>query len=536
MNAQTVLPVISLEFDHTMANPAQGELPKRSSWLMRPARNQRVNDRLALHTKSTCEDFVQNIQRFMCEGQYEQALRFGCKAHVAMVAASSDDASVCPIRAKYDVYYGLALIYSGRASEGIPLLKTSIVDGKNSQDQDFILGRALNNLGYAYSVELGHQGLALRELGAALPHFRAPALREEYANTCDNIGRVYVRLHQRDLAQQWIDEAMELRLGMGDEYRLALSYNSQAYLCRTFGLPERAHKLAFEALRICQRLGKQRGTGAACINLGSARRQMATRSYIYSFDQRMDFLEEAVWYLNQAIDIFRGPVKEMARLIEAHYELGGVYGDRAALIRQNNESFSQVAKWDGLAEEHLKDAVDLARGRYPGWYIDACLALVRAYLQRGEFDKARAWLKCASEAVPVEYAMQAGGRLSEIPLEERVERFWYQLGEIELLLGYMAHHAGLCNDGRVSGQALEQSLEHFVRAYVYFEHFSPRSSESETTTRQLYEHFKKYLPDDLHTMQDKLLPQIAQTYSLNESDLRSFFEVTLDAALQIRDA
>jgi tetratricopeptide (TPR) repeat protein len=303
-------------------------------------------------------------------------------------------------------------------------------------------------------------------------------LWEEYANTCDNIGRVYTQLYQRGPAEEWMDRALEMRLKLGDEYRIALSLRLQAILYLTFGLPERAYHLASEALYICQRLEKQRGTGLACITLGSARRQMANLSIIYSYEQRAKFLEEAEWYLHQAKAIFGDSVAEPVRLLEAQYELlnfqlimsapkgrkhvqnglllrtlivensvGCVYRDWAALVCHEGADPALAAKYERFAVWHLQFTVGLAHDSRPLWYVDACLALVQTYLQCRQFDAAQEWLGRANRAIPSMYTLQADGSLAGIPVEERIEGFWYRMGEIELLRGHLA-----CDRELVNGQ------------------------------------------------------------------------------------
>lgn len=411
------------------------------------------------------DEHIRQIKCLMAEGRYKDAVALGQRVH-------HDPASTLGINlgysrlahAEFDLHYALALIYTGAVIEGTLLLKVIIANwetGQKPEDtakqdapcavegsrRNYLLGRAHNNLGYAYYVELGQYPLALQEFKAALSYFRASSLQEEYANTCDNVGRVYVLLHRRGLAEKWMDEALELRRKLGDEYRVALSLRSQAILCSTFGQPERAYHLAFQALCICQRLGKQRGTGLVCITIGGARRQMANLSIIYSYEQRAKFLEEAEWYLHQAIAIFDDSVVEPVRLLEAQYELGCVYRDWAALVCHEGADPALAAKYEPYAVWHLQFTVGLAYESRPLWYVDACLALAQTYLRCRQFDAAQEWLERANESIPSVYTLQADGSLGGIPIEERIEGFWYRMGEIELLRGHLA-----CDRELVNGQ------------------------------------------------------------------------------------
>jgi tetratricopeptide (TPR) repeat protein len=295
---------------------------------------------------------VRRIRRLMSEGRYEEVVAFGQRLHQGLFGSSEADQPYKRVlRAEFDLHYALALIYTGAVLEGIELLKAIIAEmegerkpeyvamqdnprARKGRRRNFILGRAHNNMGYAYWMEQGHYRLALREFRAALPYFHASELWEEIANTNDNMGRVYTMLGQRDQAEHLIERGLELRRRLKLDCRIALSLNSRAVAYLNFGEPRQAHRLSIEALSIFERLCAKRGVGLACITLGRSLRQLGALTQYYSYEECVAFLSLAAMHLSRATVIFERSVCEPVRLIEAYNELGCTYRDWATLARR----------------------------------------------------------------------------------------------------------------------------------------------------------------------------------------------------------
>jgi tetratricopeptide (TPR) repeat protein len=187
---------------------------------------------------------------------------------------------------------------------------------------NWILGRAHNNLGYAYWMvsepsDLAEQcQAALREFRTALTYFEASGWLEGIANTRDNMGRVYTLLGQPDHAYDDVEEGLGLREGLGDAYRCALSYNSLAIAELRFGQPDYACQLAERALDIFEKQEAQRGIGLASTTLGRVFFRLAR----CALDQPLAcelFLRQSIQHLERAIRIFERDVNEPVRLREA---------------------------------------------------------------------------------------------------------------------------------------------------------------------------------------------------------------------------
>jgi tetratricopeptide (TPR) repeat protein len=459
-------------------------------------------------------------------------------------------------RADLDVYYAQVLIYKGMTTEGINLLKQVITEleaGRQPEElarqddphafegwrRNLVLGRGHNNLGYAYWWVHKHCNLALKEFRAALPYFRASDLLEESANTTDLMGRVYTTLSQRVRAESLIEDSLALRLELGRDYRIALSYNSRAIAHLVFDEPDSARRLSEQALSIFERLGAQRGIGIASVTLGLAMRKLGTLSTAspYSLDEYDKFLRDAMTFLDRAVEILEGPIKEPVRLCAAYNELGCTYRERAALMRIGKSRPSLARGLVQKAVTWLEKSIQLAKTeKYMVAYVDACEDLAQVFFQHQEYKYSQQWLQEAESQIPDDYKLKPGIEPREIAVEDCVEEFWQILGKIELLRGFLAYDVGLIDEEQISHQVLEQAMEHFVLAYAYFERFSGQAAGLKNTLKQLYTRFKKRKYEDLRYMQDELLPQIAQAYFLDPTKLTRFFEDTLGlAALQSPD-
>lgn len=517
-----------------------------------PIDQQLVLDASNLSKEVECDCASSWVKRFQVLGQFSKVNL------VAQTVKEDDDFYPSDVpnsqlsRADLDVYFAQALIYRGRVDEAIGLLKNVIAElevGQKPEDlayqnnphgfaegwrRNLVLGRGHNNLGYAYWWTQRHCYLALNEYRAALPYFRASDLLEESANSTDNMGRAYMTLSRRSRAEALIDDSLALRLKLGREYRIALSINSRAIAHLTFDEPAKARQLAEEALEIFERLGSQRGIGAASVVLGQALRKLGTPSMTgyYSPGVYDEFLRDAMTHLESAIKIYENVVTEPQRLCVAYNELGCAYRERAALIRTGKPRPSLTKGLVQNAIEWLEKSVTEAKKRnYPVFCADAYEDLAQVFFQDKNYKYSQTSLQEAEEQIPDIYKLIPGAALHDIPLEECIEEFWQILGKIELLRGYLVYDVGASNEGQASRSILEEALEHFVRAYVYFERYWDQAPGLETTLKQLYARFKKCKYEDLRYMQDELLPQIAQSYSLNPTNLTRFFGDTLGLAV-----
>jgi hypothetical protein len=488
------------------------------------------------------------VKRYLSRGMNGEAVRVGRTVKGMAYRLYPPDVPGSQLAlADLNVYYAQALIYTGNIPDGIALLKEVIADlegGQRPEDvarrddphafagwrRNLVLGRAHNNLGYAYyQPREPRYRLALNEFKLAVPYFRASSLDEERANTSDNMGRVHGLLYERSRAEVLIDDSLELRRHLRREYRIGLSLISRALVHLLFDEPHRARRKSEEALSTFERLGGQRGIGGASIMLGRSLRKLGDvgTTGLYPPEESDVLFRDAIAHLKRAVGIFMETIDEPRLLVEAYNELGCACRGRAALARRDEKS-PLARSVSREAVQYLTKCTDLAKEKgYLTMYVDACEDQARTFLQRQDYDYADLWLRRAEESVPDQYKIKEGIGMSDVDFEECVEEFWQLMGKIELLRGYLVYEVGLSRgDGKVSRSILEEAMRHFAFAIAYFENYSEQAAGLETTLKQLHDLFKTCEYEDLRHMRDELLPALEGTYALDPARVNKFFEDT----------
>jgi len=511
-----------------------------------------VSSAPSLVEEFNCDSAVHWVKRLMARGENEQAVNVAEKVLDTFPGFfASEDPIFKLARADLAVYYAQALIYTGAFQSGVDLLREVIttLEGEQrperlgSQDEDYarwrrnlVLGRAYNNLGYAYWMNLGHYRAALREFRLALPCFRASGLWEELANTNDNMGRVYALLRHPTRAAALIDEALALRRKLGRDYRIALSLNSRAIVHLEFGEPHRARRLAEETLSMFEELKAQRGIGLALITLGRTLRNLGALwiQGLYSHQECDQFLSDGVQHLDRAVSIFEKIVDEPVRLVEALNERGCTYRERARLAYEMGPEHPGARTISLRAIDDLKSAMKLAeKHKLEMWYVDSCEDLAQIYFLQGDFDNTKFWLQRAEEAVPENYKIKEGGLAAKVPEEEWVEAFWLQMGKVELLRGSLEFDLGTDRSSRpATHEVLRNTAQHYMLSAAYFEKYSERAVGLGDAFKQMYDRFKLSTLNDLEYLREKALPTLARQYAIDLSRLGSFFEDTLGLAVE----
>jgi tetratricopeptide (TPR) repeat protein len=517
-----------------------------------------VDQRLLSDTPGLAEEFNRDsathwIKRLMAWGENDQSVSIAETVLDASLAFfPSDEPEFELARADLVVYFAQALIYTGRVQPGVDLLRKVIanLEGEHRPEElapqeaktytgwrrNLVLGRAHNNLGYAYWMHLGHYRAALREFRSALPYFRASELWEELANTNDNMGRVYARLRHQTRAETLVEESLSLRRELGRDYRIALSLNSRAIVHLEFGEPHRARRLSEDALSIFEVLEAQRGIGLALITLGRSLRDLGAlwTQRLYPYQDCDRFLSDGAKHLDRAIGIFEQIVDEPVRLVEALNQRGCTYRERARLALQMAPDRPLARTISLGAIQDLERAIKLAKEyKLLVWYVDSCEDLAQIYFLRGDFDSTEVWLQSAEENVPEDYKIREGGLPVELPEEERIEAFLLQMGKIELLRGNLVFAVGTEGDVRLAPrEVLRKAAQHYMLSAVYFERYSYRAVGLRATFKQMYDRFKLISLDDLEYLREEALPELANQYSIDLSRLGSFFEDTLGLAVE----
>ncbi len=508
-------------------------------------------DDAKLRQEIDCDAVAHWVKRYMMRGQSQEAARIAARVSEAPeFRCLVEGPGYYLARADLAVYHAQALIYAHRAQEGIDLLKATIQQLEKGQSpevlavqerdtfagwrRNLILGRAHNNLGYAYWMVLQRYALALDEFRKALPYFRASDLLEETANTTDNMGRVYATLYRRSRAESLIADGLELRRQLGLEYRVALSLISQATFHLAFGEPHRAQAVARQALDICESLETPRGIGLASLVMGRALRQLGSLWVVgvYGYEECKKHLADARRYIERARDIFEKKVTEPVRLIEAYNELGCIYREWAILEKDHDPASPLPRALFTSARKQLDEGLAEAE-KWQSWvqYIDSCEDIAQTYFQQGDLDSAALWLNRAEDKVPALYKIVQGQGLPDVSIQERVEEYWQLMGKVELLRGHLEYERGISEGlGKILPPTVERMTQHYAFAAAYFERHSGHAIRLESTFKQVHSRFKRCKIEDIRYVQEHLLPSLKEAYKLSPEALSQFFEDTLGMA------
>jgi tetratricopeptide (TPR) repeat protein len=526
-------------FDMQMRNEVLTFLGSKS-----PIDEKLVCDAQGLREEFNCDGTVRWVKRLMVRGKNELAIEVAEKTSPKFCP---DEARFKLARADRAVYHAQAMIYSGNPREAVAMLHGVIgnIEGERKPEElalfqadtyegwrrNLVLGRAHNNVGYAYRENLGHYNAALKEFLSAVVYFRASDLQEEMANTHDNMGRVYALFRHPTRAAALVDDGLTVRRELGREYRVGLSLNSRAIVYLEFGNPRDALSLSERALGIFEGLETQRGIGLALITLGRAQRQMGGlwKEGVVSRDDCDKHFRRGADVLERAVGIFEGRVSEPIQRIMALNELGCIHRDWAELTQKGASSPLVGTPRAVRAIRYLEQCIELAdRLQFPVQYVDACEDLANTYFSRGHYDSARQWLTRAEERVPDEYKFKEGKLLPEIPMEECVEAFWQQMGKVELLRGNLVWDEGTEGGSKPAARdVLRETAEHFLLSSVYFEQYSGLAVGLQSTFSRVYLRFKHSRLDDLRYLYQEALPAIAKKYNVDPTRFISFFGDTL---------
>ncbi|MEW5872800.1 MAG: tetratricopeptide repeat protein [Chloroflexota bacterium] len=349
-------------------------------------------------------------------------------------------------------YFAKALIYTGDTADGIEQARSALTRMEGKADQSSkrwkrLIGKFHNLLGYAYCVERNSYQLAREEFVLAMPYlWDSP---EEYANVCDNLGRVYVELGEKDRAEKLIDKALEIRRGLGSHYydRAALSFISRAIAHLTFGELSQALEFSQQAKAVFEETGSVRGVGLACITLGRVLRQLGSRRCEYVISECAEFLDQAIDNFRQAIAIFDLEIQEPVRLIEACKEMGCAYREYAFTMTIAHKD-NRASAYRIRATECLEKACQAAEAKHIPLYLSSCEELIDTHLQFQDYPEVHRWLRKARKVIrPFKACLD---QIHSSTPVNYMDGLLYHLAQIELLYSLLLAGRYACVSDRVS--------------------------------------------------------------------------------------
>ncbi|MBN1954660.1 MAG: tetratricopeptide repeat protein [Anaerolineae bacterium] len=392
--------------------------------------------------------------------------------------------------------------------------------------RDVLLAKAHNVHGYLLRV-CGNFAAACAAYERALPLWRKLKREIDHAETLNNLSWALAEFGLFGRAERRCQDGLDLRKKMGRLYLLGLSYNTLGLIATKNNQPHRGQTHCGRALAIFRELGVLRGMGLAYTALAEANRRRADVPDLFSPKEAVERLQVAEECAQYAVDIFRGPVPEKLRLVEALIELGCIYRNWARVWPEYHEEGPDQETLIHQSEAALREAAALAADPFPYRQIDALVNLAWLYYYVKQPEQAAAILDHEVQPIiPDEYFIREG---KGEPLErERLHSFfWTQLGKAEMLRGLIAHRQyddkPSIKDGVRDELLWVQVAEHFALTIAYSQLFAEDYRDLRAAKNMMYADLKGLNAQELAALYTGG-ERTAQRYNLGKPALQTFLE------------
>jgi len=408
-----------------------------------------------------------------------------------------------------------------------------------------ILGRAYNNKAFVY--RLYHQySTAVEPFRQAIALYRQVDIRDEMADSINNLALVYANLGALDEAEALADDGRDLRERLAQRYPLGLSYNTLGAVNVAAQHPHQARGLSEQALGLFSSvsgilntgIGFERGQAYARFTLGKAYRGLAhlADNYVYTTDETKGHFKTGRSYLRKSIDYFDGSNSNYE--IEAKAELGRLYRDWMKTdLRTGNSESAQERK--DLAMMYFEQALVLCEQR---GLIDETANLLEdiARLHWAWKDKkaTEEYLDMAEAKIPSDYKPELTTGFAKVP--EPVNPLWVALGKIYLLRAELIFnpddHVGPLTDSEI--EVLLQSMEYRLLAVACFEHYSPFAggdARMKETRKAMYNSLKRYGVPRLEKIRAKM-EEVSTAYDISFDSVFEYIDRTMGFYFIVPDA
>jgi len=449
---------------------------------------------------------VKTFQEMVQRGEYKAASNQADDERRKLVAslASTDSDRQLEID-DFDVWHSRVLIYTGETKEGIDKLKEIInrlkaFETTNIFRKNMILGRAYNDIGYAFWMNLGHYEMALNAFIEAIQYYSTvqKTQGDPLATAYDNLGRVYAQLGYRVRAESLIEYGRNIRATLRDwrNDRYSLSLISYAITQLAFGDPYYASELSKEVLDLLQENDNLRQVGLARITLGQSYRYIGT---LWISRRSEDLVErdfsDSLKYLNDALKTFgesngEAKIVEPIRLSQIYNEIGCTYRE---ILRLKTDSGlgGDAARIANLSEKNLRAGLAEAIEKdYDVLIVDSYEDLAQLYKLFDQIGapvpkNEKAWLEKAKEQLTkaerkiqkssADYLFKPHRNAKRVDSKDCVEDFWQLLGKIYALRGHIEFDYAMSIGqfyGKNSRKALSKAVENYILAVAYFGRFT----------------------------------------------------------------
>lgn len=305
-----------------------------------------------------------------------------------------------------------------------------------TQQKEQILGLAFNNIAYFYRSFKDYPR-AQEEYRNAIPHLRQLKDKLPYAYSLNNLAFVYALQGKLTAAELICQDAIEIFQERGVKSGKAYGLNILGFI----QVERRQHQIGLlrckDSLELFESIRDQRGIGLACIFSAYSLQRLSERD-VYSFQERIGYLEEAKKHSTRSVNIFLKLFEDKPYLVEAHGARGCIYRDWGMLARKAKQSLAEIEKLEDAALENLHDSFDKARElKVNAEQVDVLEDMAQVYFARRQFDQTKQLLEQATALVPSQYSISETKGLPTI--QEPVTPYWASLGKIALLRGHIEY-------------------------------------------------------------------------------------------------
>ncbi len=462
-------------------------------------------------------------RRYTLRGKREPALKVGAdmEAEIERIAAQ-DPADFLLTYAEFQLWYGQAIMYGGNIDQALEIYRQVVnrlslhydseklnqfnVGGKLTSEGRracLVLGRTHNNIGYSYWIYKGRFTQAIAELWQAIRLFRIADLREELANSLDNMGRVYARLANEFASIQLIRQGLEIRREQKQTSREILSVISWVMALIRLGKLEVAIRKAKEAIDQLRETNAVRSMGLALYARGIAYRTLADnwREHGLSIEQALEYTNLAEEDLQRALKIFTEAVKEPIRRVRTLNELACAYRTRYLILSAKQEPEHRKDRAYGDSYRIFREAIDQAKAaRYEIEEMDSMQDLAVLLTRAGDYEGVDIYLKNIRARIPDEYKIQVGQGIKPLPADDRIDRHYKLMGQVELLAGtVLFRQAG----GTLTEEKLVEMGRYYFLAVAYFTYFAGEEYAQQQTSVRIYERLLQLTPEQRELLRGK---------------------------------
>lgn len=498
--------------------------------------------------------FIESVtlwcRRLILRGGYYQAVDLGKKhqLEIERIYHKAPDEYLLPY-CEFLLWYGQSVMYVRESEDAEHIYdqakklleakgeKTFSKGGFDQWRYSLVMGRLYNNLGYTKWIYQGRYSLAMRYFNDAVHSYQLNPLpngvsvKEEFANSLDNLARVKALVGKEFEADTLARRARTTREQLGLTYRVALSNVSMGLIHIRFNRYESAEKSLEKAYTLFKRIGvNKRGFGLVEIARANLYRAMANDTDVMeiSNSEALEYADKAEAAALEAVEIFRDHVHEPIRLVQAYNELASCYRTRVALLTDNKLAEPGVVDMAyNQCRVFYRKALEIAEEhKYRIEVLDILQDIAVLYVRRGEYVQAKKYLRRVKDGLPPEYRFKPGKTYEEVPEEERIDVYYNYIGLVEMLEGEITYGE---NNGNPDKYQWVEMFRQYLLAIAYLNLFSHQTHTKRILYGRVQKRFMHCSSKIIEEIIDEMVPKWKQEYDIPDSLIDETVEAVFDS-------